>query len=184
MSRRDGRVRSLRSTCVVFAIGFAWSSFALADEPADQPAPSSTAQEEQAIPAEAGEVQSRAPRGTANTSTRANWCSDHLIACYAAGDAYCKGHYSDAASLKICNDSVTDSCGKSWGPSSTCMTDKIVAGGNAALPPTVLAPSVNAVPLAPNQQLQPLQQQQLRRRGVEPESPVTPPAGEPVPAPK
>ena len=64
------------------------------------------------------------------------------------------------------------------------MTDKIVAGGNAALQPTVLAPSVNAVPLAPNQQIQPLQQQQLRRRGVEPESPVTPPAGEQVPAPK
>jgi hypothetical protein len=88
-----------------------------------------------------------------------------LIACYAAGDAYCKGHYFDAASLKICNDSVTDSCGKSWGPASTCMTDKIVAGGAAGLPPTVVAPSVNAAPLAPNQQLQLLQQQQLRRRG-------------------
>jgi hypothetical protein len=184
MRRRDLCLGLLRSTCVVFAMGFTWSSFALADEPADQPVPSSTAQEEQATQAEAGEVQSRAPRGSANTKTRANWCSDHQIACYAAGDAYCKGHYSDPASLKICNDSVTDSCGKSWGPSSTCMTDKIVAGGNAALPPTVLAPSVNAVPLAPNQQLQPLQQQQLRRRGVEPESPVAPPADEPVPAPK
>ena len=182
MRRRDVYLRLLRSTCVVFAIGFAWSSFALADEPTDQPAPSSMGQEENATTAEAGEVQTRAARGNANTTTRANWCNDHLIACYVAGDAYCKGHYSDPASLKICNDSITDSCGKSWGAASTCMTDKIVAGGTAGLPPTVVAPSVNAAPLAPNQQL--LQQQQLRRRGVEPESPVTPPAGEQVPAPK
>jgi hypothetical protein len=159
-------------------------SLALAEEPADPTAPSATSQEETATPAEAGEVQSRAARGSANTKTRADWCSDHLIACYAAGDAYCKGHYSDAASLKICNDSVTDSCGKSWGPASTCMTDKIVAGGAAGLPPTVVAPSVNAAPLAPNQQLQLLQQQQLRRRGIQPESPAALPSGEQAPAPK
>jgi hypothetical protein len=184
MRRRDAYVRSLRSACVLCAIGFAWPWFALAGEPADPPVPSSTGQEENATPPEAGEVQTRAARGSANSKTRADWCSDHLIACYAAGDAYCKGHYSDAASLKICNDSVTDSCGKSWGPASTCMTDKIVAGGSAGLPPTVVAPSVNAAPLAPNQQLQLLQQQQLRRRGVEPESPATPPSGEQVPSPK
>jgi hypothetical protein len=184
MRRRDVYVRLLRSTFVVFAFGFAGSSFALADEPADQPAPSSTGQEEKATPAEAGEVQTRAARGGANTTARANWCGDHLIACYAAGDAYCKGHYSDAASLKVCNDSVTDSCGRSWGSASTCMTDAIVVGGTAVLPPTVLVPSGGSAPLAPHQQLQLQQQQQLRLRGVEPESPVSPPAGEQVPAPK
>lgn len=184
MRKHDAYVRLIRSTIVVFVIGFAWSSFALADEPPDQPIPSSTGQEEKATPAEAGEVQTRAARGGANTTARANWCGDHLIACYAAGDAYCKSHYSDAASLKICNDSVTNSCGKSWGSESTCITDAIVVGGTAVLPPTVLAPSGSSAPLAPHQQLQLQQQQQLRRRGVEPESSVSPPAGEQVPAPK
>lgn len=168
MGRHDAYVGVIRSTCFVFATALASSSFASADEPAWQPAPSPTVQEEKATPAEAGKVQTRAARGSANTKTRAQWCGDHLFACYAAGDEYCRGHYSDPASLKICNDSVTDSCGRSWGAASTCMTDAIIAGGTVVLPPTVLAPAASSAPLTPNQQLQ-LLQQQLRRRGVDSE---------------
>lgn len=47
----------IRSIVVVFAIGFAWPSFALAEEP---PASSPTVQEEKAKPADSGEVQERA----------------------------------------------------------------------------------------------------------------------------
>ena len=70
--RRDAvYIRLLRSTLVVFTIGFG-SSVVSADEPAGQPAPSSTVQEAQATPAEAGEVQTRAARGGANSTTRAS----------------------------------------------------------------------------------------------------------------
>lgn len=59
MRRHDTYVGVIRSTVVVFAIGFAWSSFALADEATSPPAPSTTVQEEKATPAESDEVQER-----------------------------------------------------------------------------------------------------------------------------
>ena len=40
MRRLDAYIGVIRSIVVVFAIGFAWSSFALAEEPASPPAPS------------------------------------------------------------------------------------------------------------------------------------------------
>lgn len=59
MGGHDAYVDVIRSTCFVFATALASSSFALADEPAGQPAPSPTVQEEKATPAEAGEVRER-----------------------------------------------------------------------------------------------------------------------------
>jgi hypothetical protein len=44
---------------LVVAIGFAWSSVAVAEEPASPPAPPPTVQEEKATPADSGEVQER-----------------------------------------------------------------------------------------------------------------------------
>lgn len=174
MRPHDAYVRVICSAVVVFA----GSSFALADEPSAQPEASPAVQEEKATPAEAGEVKTRAARGSANTKTRAEWCGDHLIACYASGDSYCKSHYSDAASLKVCSDSVTESCGRSWGSASSCMTDAIVVGGTAVVPPTGMAPVTGTAPLTPQQQLHFQQQQLLRSRGVESESSAGPPAGE------
>lgn len=62
MRRHDTYVGLVRSTVVVCAIGFAWSSFALAEKPANPPAPSTTVQEEKATPAESDQVQERAIR--------------------------------------------------------------------------------------------------------------------------
>jgi len=59
MRRQAAVVGLIRSTVVVFAIGFAWSSFALADEPTSPPAPPTTVQEEKATPDDSGEVQER-----------------------------------------------------------------------------------------------------------------------------
>ena len=167
--RRDAvYIRLLRSTLVVFTIGFG-SSLVSADEPAGQPAPSSTAQEAQATPAEAGEVQTRAARGGANSTTRANWCSDHEIACWAAGDAYCKSHYSDPASLKICTDSVTDSCSKSWGPTSTCMTDPLLSGLWGTAIPSGNLPTLQMQTPTPG--VMPAPVGTIQRRGVGDEQP-------------
>jgi hypothetical protein len=49
MRRHDAYVRLIRSTVVVFAIGFAWSSFALAEEPPPSLPP---VQDEPTTPAE------------------------------------------------------------------------------------------------------------------------------------
>lgn len=172
MKRHVACMSLLRSTLVVFASGFACSSFALADEPAAEPATPSTAHEAQTTPAEAGEVQTRAARGGANSKTRAEWCGDHLVACYASGDAYCKGHYSDPVSLKICNDSVTDSCGRSWGSASTCMTDPLLSGlwGNAIPSQNLSTLQLQQTP-APGPMTAPLGT--IQRRGVEDEQPDT-----------
>jgi hypothetical protein len=60
MRRHDTYVGLIRSTVLVLAIGFAWSSFALAEEPTSPPAPSTTVQEEKATPAESSDVRERA----------------------------------------------------------------------------------------------------------------------------
>jgi hypothetical protein len=71
MRRHDRCVGLIRSTVVVCAIGFAWSSFALADEPTSSPAPSDQSVQERTVPPvvegekappEAGDVQERAVR--------------------------------------------------------------------------------------------------------------------------
>jgi len=70
MRRHDAYARVIRSTVIVFAIGFAWSSFALAEEPTSSPAPAEQSVQERAVPPvvegepasppEAGDVQKRA----------------------------------------------------------------------------------------------------------------------------
>jgi hypothetical protein len=72
MRRQDAYVGLIRSTVLVFAIGFAWSSPVLADEPTSPPAPSDQSVQERAVPPvvegepgpppEAGDVQERAIR--------------------------------------------------------------------------------------------------------------------------
>ena len=59
MRKHDAFVGMIRSTVVVVAIGFAWSSFAVAKEPANPPAPPPTVQDEKAPPADKGEVKER-----------------------------------------------------------------------------------------------------------------------------
>jgi hypothetical protein len=50
MRRHDAYLGVIRSTCLVFAIGFAWSSFALAEEPTSPPIPSDQSVQERAVP--------------------------------------------------------------------------------------------------------------------------------------
>ena len=50
MRRQDTYVGLIRCTVVVCAIGFAWASFAVAEEPTNPPAPSDQSVQERAVP--------------------------------------------------------------------------------------------------------------------------------------
>ena len=136
------------------------------------------------------------PRGTANSGKRADWCLEHMISCFTAGDEYCRNHTTDPVNLKRCNDAITDSCERSWGP--TCNTEPLRAQRQdlGAINPNL--PNQNApvapTPLSPRQQ-QLLQQQQMFKqtapmqiapRGVEGEPATTTPTEQEdkAPAPK
>lgn len=54
MRKHDAYIRLIRSTVVVYAIGFGWSTCVLADEPASQPAPSDQSVQARAVPRTGG----------------------------------------------------------------------------------------------------------------------------------
>ncbi len=62
MRRNDTYVGMLRASVIVGAMGLIGSPFVLADEPPAMPTPLTTAQEENATPADSGQVQERAVR--------------------------------------------------------------------------------------------------------------------------
>jgi hypothetical protein len=122
-----------------------------------------------------------AKRGKPGTKTRVDWCFEHRLACYEAGNTDCAKKYPfpNSATRKICDDAVTTSCENSWGDS--CLNDPRLSDSGVTPPvlPGVLDP-VRPTPRPPTYQ-KPGTLGGVFQRGVE-GAPA--PTGQETPAPK
>lgn len=75
-------------------------------------------------------------RGAPNTATRANWCSERLVACEGEMEDDCAKRYADDIKGELqCNSDGWNSCKRQYGGTSDCRTrEKPEPGANIRIP--------------------------------------------------